>query len=312
MIIKKNMLIIPIQQRKSTLIYPKCQTHQKEDCKYQCKDCNIFVCSDCTVSTQHKGHEYLKLEELFMKSKKHIQKDRQELENQISPTYEEIANELEMQIASLDGEYKKLTTEMSKQREEIHREVDNTINQMEKEINEIKVKHHSLFKKHLDEIKQSQSLVQKTLLALNELEESNEVSPTIHSSSKNEEFSKLPTKVNILMPKFIPKQIERKELCRLFGKFTPFSTTLMEINSSVRELLDVPKVLNKIRPGHFNLSNVTCLNDVKIWTSGETADIKCFNIQGVLKKTIQTKSGEGSRDIAVSYTHRTLPTTCSW
>nr|XP_022300411.1 uncharacterized protein LOC111108670 isoform X2 [Crassostrea virginica]XP_022300412.1 uncharacterized protein LOC111108670 isoform X2 [Crassostrea virginica] len=299
-------IIVAIHQRKSTLIYPKCKTHQSKTCEYQCKDCNLFVCSDCTVSTQHKGHEYIKLEELYTKSKGHIQKDREELENQISPTYEEIANELEMQIASLDEEYKKLTTVMSKQREEIHREVDNAINQLEKEIGEIKVKHHSLLKRHLEEIKQSQSLMQKTLLALNEMEKSNEVSSTIHYSSKNEEFSKLPPKVNVSIPKFIPKQIEREVLRNLIGKITPLSTTLegrvftaKKPNISVRELLGEPEVLNTIKTGDANLRSVTCLNDEQIWTSGKTADIKCFNIQGVLQRIIQTKSGEWPNDIAV-------------
>nr|XP_022300415.1 uncharacterized protein LOC111108672 [Crassostrea virginica] len=302
----KKHIIVGIHQRKSTLIYPKCETHQHKTCEYQCKDCNLFACYDCTVSTPHKGHEYLKLEELFTKSKESIHRDREELENQISPTYEEIANELEMQIASLDGEYKKLTTEMSKQREEIHREVDNAIDQMEKEIAEIKVKHHSLLKKHLDEIKQSQSFMQKTLLVLNEMEESNEVSPTIHYSSKNEEFSKLPPKVNVSIPKLIPKQTEREALRNLIGKITPLSTILEERvftakkpNTSVRELLDKPEVLNTIKTGHEHLRSVTCLNEEQIWTSGETADIKCFNIQGVLQKTIKTKSGQWPNDIAL-------------
>ena len=111
------------------------------------------------------------------------------------PAYEDIAHDLEMQIARLDGEYTKLTTEMSNQREEIHREIDNAINQMQKEIGEIKVKHHSLLQKHLDEIKQVQSLMQQTLLALNEIEKYNEVSPTNYYRSKIEEFSKLPPKL---------------------------------------------------------------------------------------------------------------------
>ena len=81
-----------------------------------------------------------------------------------------------MQMASLDGEYKKLTTGMSKQREEIHREVDNAINRMEKEIDEIKVKHHSI---------STQSFIQQTLITLNKMEESNEVSSIIKYSSKN-------------------------------------------------------------------------------------------------------------------------------
>ena len=136
---------------------------------------------------------------------------------------------------------------------------------MEKEIGEIKVKHHSLLQKHLNEIKQVQSLMQQTRFALNELEESNEVSEIIHYSSKNKEFSKLPCKVNVSMLKFIPKQIEREELCSLIGKLTPLSITLEERvftakkpNTSVRELLDEPEVLNTISTGHANLRNVTC------------------------------------------------------
>nr|XP_022323869.1 uncharacterized protein LOC111124896 [Crassostrea virginica] len=298
--------IVPILQRKSTLNYPKCEIHQNEVCQYQCKDCNIFVCSHCLASKQHKEHEFLKLEESFSAKKNHILKDREELEEQILPTYEEITIDLENQITNLDGEYKKLTSEMSNQREEIHNEVDNAFDQMELEIGEIKVKHHSILQKHLDEIKQLQSLMQQTLIALNEIEESNEVTSIIHYSSKNEQFSKLPPKVHVSMPKFIPKQREKEQLYSLIGKLTPLSTTLEERiftakkpNTSVRELLDEPEVLNTIKTGYERLRSVTCLNEGEIWTSGKTADIKCFNTQGVLQKTTKTKSGYLPLDIAV-------------
>ena len=45
--------IVPIHKRKSILIYPKCGTHPNKTCKYQCKDCNISICSDCIVLKQH-------------------------------------------------------------------------------------------------------------------------------------------------------------------------------------------------------------------------------------------------------------------
>nr|XP_022298560.1 uncharacterized protein LOC111107585 [Crassostrea virginica] len=120
--------------------------------------------------------------DLFFNTKKtHIQRVTEELEKQFLSAYEDIANDLEMQIAMLDGEYKKLTTEISKQRDEIHREVDNAFDQMEKEIDEM-VKHHSILRKHLDEIKQLQSRIQQTLNTLHEMEESNEVSAIINYS----------------------------------------------------------------------------------------------------------------------------------
>ena len=300
--------IVPFQERKSTLIYPKCAAHENEECKYQCKDCKIFVCFECVVSNQHQGHQYSKLEEMFTALKTQIKKDEEELENLILPKYEEIAVDLEREIASLDGEYEKLTTEMSKLRQEMHREVDNAVNLMEMEIGEIKVKHHSILQTHLDEIKEIQVLIQQSQTDRNELKESNKVCLTIQYTSKNAEYSHFPPKLKVTMPEFNPKQIEREELCRLFGELIPLSTTLeervftaKELNTSVRELLDKAEVLNTIKTGHSYLRSVTCLNDEHIWTSGETADMKCFNIQGVLQKTNQTKFGERPRNIAVDF-----------
>ena len=89
------------------------------------------------------------------------------------------------------------------------------------------------------------------------------------------------------MPKFIGTQIEKEELSNLIGKLTPLSTTLEERvftakkpNTSVRELLDKPEVLNPIKTGYDDLYGVTCLNEEQIWASGEIGAIKCFHIQG--------------------------------
>ncbi|XP_078341254.1 uncharacterized protein LOC111107984 [Crassostrea virginica] len=305
----KKHIIVPFQQRRSTLIYPKCTAHRNEDCKYQCKNCNIFVCFECVVSNQHQGHQYSKLEDIFTALKMQIEKDDDELENLILPKYEEIAVDLHSQIASLDGEYEKLTTEMSKLREEMHREVDNAINQMAREIGEIKVKHHSILQKHLDEIKEIQALIQQSQIDLNELKESNKVCFTIQYTSKNAQYSHFPPKLKVTMPEFQPKQIEREKLFRLFGELIPLSTTqeervftAKELNTSVRELLDEAEVLNTIKTEYFGLRSVTCLNEEQIWTSGKVAEIECFDMQGVLQKTIQTKSGGMPWDIAVDTT----------
>ncbi|XP_078334397.1 uncharacterized protein LOC111100259 [Crassostrea virginica] len=300
-------IIVPFQQRRSTLIYPKCGTHPNENCKYQCEDCNIFLCTDCFASKPHnKEHKLSKLDEKFSKKKDEIKKDKQEIREQILPVYEDIASDLENQISHIDVDYQKFTTQLSKHREELHREIDNIMNQREKEIDENKLKHLSILTKHLEEIKQLQSLMHETLHSMYEMEESNEVTPTIHYSSKNQEFSKLPPKVIVSMPKFITKPIEKEELSILIGKLTPLSTTLEERvfkakkpNTSVRELLDEAEVLNTIKTGHEKLRSVTCLNEEEIWTSGQTADIKCFNTRGVLQKTIKTRSGDWPNDIAV-------------
>nr|XP_034305820.1 uncharacterized protein LOC117682428 [Crassostrea gigas] len=298
--------IVPFQDRRSTVIYPKCETHSHKNCKFQCKDCNnIFVCSSCMASEQHKGHNFVDVTEVYKTKKEDIKKDTEKIEKHISPTYEEIARDLENQLANLDEGYEKLTTIMSRQGEQWHREIDNIINKMQIEISDIKVKHRDILQKHLNEIKQIQSLIKHTFLALRKIEKSTEVSQTIEYSSKIREFGKLPPKVMITLPTFIPKPIDHEKLYSLFGQITQLSTdkkenllSLNQPNTSVRELLDDPELVATIQTGQ-KIFNVTCLNDDTVWTSGWSSDINCFNIKGSLLQTIYTESKKFPDDIAV-------------
>uniref|UniRef100_K1QV16 Tripartite motif-containing protein 3 n=1 Tax=Magallana gigas TaxID=29159 RepID=K1QV16_MAGGI len=195
---------------------------------------------------------------------------------------------------------------MSKQGEQWHREIDIVINKMKTEISEIKVKHRDILQKHLNEIKQIQSLIKETLQAIRKIEKSTEVSSTIEYSSKIREFSKLPPKVQVSLPTFIPKSIDGEKLYSLFGQITPLSTAteenVLSLNQptiSVRELLDEPKLVTTIQTGYKQLRSVACLNEDRIWTSGMTNDIKCFNIKGSLVRTFKTKSEEMPNAIAV-------------
>lgn len=116
--------IVPFQERKSTLIFPKCATHQHKTCDFKCKDCNVFACSSCVGSKQHKEHDILELVEVFKKQKINIDKDMEEYKNILSPTYEEIVLDLENQIDNFDGGYEKLITDMSTQGKEWHKTID--------------------------------------------------------------------------------------------------------------------------------------------------------------------------------------------
>ncbi|XP_052677673.1 uncharacterized protein LOC128158754 [Crassostrea angulata] len=299
--------IVPFKERRSTLIYPTCEIHPHKNCDFQCEDCgNIFVCSSCTASKQHKGHNFVEVTEVYKTKKEVIKKDTKDLENHIAPSYEEIALDLEKQLASLDGGYEKLTTTMSKQGEQWHREIDIIINKMKTEFSEIKEKHRDILQKHLNEIRQIQSLIKETLQAIRKIEKSTEVSPTIEYSSKIREFSKLPPKVQVSLPTFIPKPIDHEKLYSLFGQITPLSTateenvlSLNQPKTSVRELLDEPELVATVQTGYEGLCSVTCLNEDRIWTCGQTNDIKCFNIKGSFLQTIKTKSEEWPNDIAV-------------
>uniref|UniRef100_K1QER1 Tripartite motif-containing protein 2 n=1 Tax=Magallana gigas TaxID=29159 RepID=K1QER1_MAGGI len=298
--------IVPFQERRSTLIYPNCGKHPQKNCELQCRECGTFVCSSCMASDQHKGHSFVEVTEVYNTKKDMIEKDTKEYENSISPKYEKIVLDLENQLANLDGGYEKLTTTMFKQGEQWHREIDIVINKMKTEISEIKMKHRDILQKHLDEIKQIQSLIKQTLHAIKEIKNSTELAPTIKYSSKIRELGKLQPKGEVTLPTFIPKPIDREKLYRLFGQITPLSAateenvlSLNQPNTLVRELLDEPELVATVETGYGKLRCVTYINDDKIWSSGSTNEIKCFNAYGTLQQTIVTKSGKVPSDIAV-------------
>ncbi|XP_048742512.1 uncharacterized protein LOC125656002 [Ostrea edulis] len=301
--------VVPIQNRKSTLIYPKCSTHQNKYCKYHCKECNMSVCSLCTtISTdKHKGHTFSVLSEIYNKRKADFTKDSVEIENIIFPTYEEMATDLETQITNVDGEYMKFTTLVTKHGEEWHKEIDNVINKMKNDIEEMKTKHLEVLKKHLDEIKQIQSLIEQSLITLKEMEESNEVSVTMEYRSQNKEFRKLPPKVRVSLPTFSPNTIDSEQLYKSLGSLIPLSITknengytLKKTETSPKELMDEPELVTTINTGYEKLRSVTFLSEEEFWTSAKVSDMKCFNVQGTVINTIKTKSGEWPRDIAVT------------
>ncbi|XP_055999649.1 uncharacterized protein LOC125656913 [Ostrea edulis] len=301
--------VVPFQNRKSTLIYPKCSTHQTEKCQFLCKECDMSVCSFCTtISTdKHKGHTFSILSEIYNERKADITKDSDEIENVISPTYEEMVTDLETQITNLDGEYVKFTTVVTKHGEEWHKEIDNVINKMKNEIEEMKIKHLEILKKHLDEIKQIQSLIEQSLITLKEMEESNEMSVTMEYRSKNKEFRKLPPKVRVSLPTFSPNTIDREQLYKSLGSLIPLAFTRDEngytpkkAEISPKELMDEPELVTTINTGYKYLRSVTCLSEEEFWTSAVVSDMKCFNVQGTVINTIKTKSGNWPLDISVT------------
>ncbi|XP_056022958.1 uncharacterized protein LOC130055190 [Ostrea edulis] len=96
----------------------------------------------------------------------------------------------------------------------------------------------------------------------------------------------------------------------MFGSLSPLSINTehgdtiksAEAVSSppVKPLLDEPRVTAAIDTGYRYLYSVSCLSEDQVWTRGENKTMKLLNLQSKLLTSIQTKSGDGPRDIAVT------------
>ncbi|XP_061187659.1 uncharacterized protein LOC133195748 [Saccostrea echinata] len=299
--------VVPFQQRKTTLIYPMCTIHPTKSCELQCKECNIPVCTICAATIQHKKHDLLLLTEIYDAMKKSIRNETTEIENNLLPTYESLAIDIETQMSSLDSDYGNLADLVTKHGEDWHKEIDRITEEMKNEINEMKGKHKSILKQHLDEIKQVQSLMDQTLPTLKKIEESNKVILALEYTSKIKEFSKLPPKVQVSLPTFTTGNINRELLDKLFGSLAPISIKreedgyrLKKMKATAKELLEVHELIASINTGFKYIRGVTCLSEEEIWICGNSSGLKCFNIEGSVKKTVKTKSGDYPYDITLT------------
>ncbi|XP_062575130.1 uncharacterized protein LOC134237063 [Saccostrea cucullata] len=310
----KRHKVVPYKHRTSTtnVNYPKCPKHTQKHCELYCEKCDIPVCSTCLSSDEHHGHKLTDVLQNPSFIKEILNKDLKELEKRIYPTYEEIASDLKYEKLNLEKHYEKLTTAVTKQGEVWHREINIIVNKQKSEIDDTKTKHLAALNKQKKEINQITSEVKECILDLKKILDSNDFSVTSAAyKSRNAEFRSLPPKVNVTLPSFSPNPIITEQLKQMFGFLSAFSLTTEEHGYTmktpeavscppVKPLLDEPELITAINTGYEFLRSVTTFNDKKIWTSGDDKIMKLYNLQGKLLKSIQTKSGNRSHDIAVT------------
>lgn len=298
-----NHKIVPIQQRRSTVIYPKCTEHHHKTCELKCKQCNMFICTICSASEKHTLHDFIVLEQLYTKKITEIKRDTKQLELYIFPSYEDISDNLKNQIASLDGEYQRLTTIISNQGEEWHKEIDGVIAKIKHEMNEIKVKHLDVLKKHLNEIKDIELLIQENILDLKMLEKSKNVSSIIEYRSTYKKFTKVPPKIHVTMPEMYPKsiQIDQIRYIKSFDTLTDiYGYTIKRADVSQKEFFESPVVIKFFNTECKYIRGVSVFRDDQIWTCAAVGEMKCFDSDGKCINTIATISKRLASDIAVS------------
>ncbi|XP_062592895.1 tripartite motif-containing protein 2-like [Saccostrea cucullata] len=308
--------IVDFKDRKFTTIYPNCRSHNKEKCKMYCKQCNIPVCINCLESNQHLSHELSKFLQALDEKKDMIIKERNELNDTIYPTYQDIASDVQKRMRYLEKDYGDLATAIKKHGDDLHREVDKLVEKLKAEVDEMKNMQLQTLQKHLDEINKSVSEIKNEIDSIDVAVDSNDISKLFSFTSVMNRHKDLPGKIVPNLPKFAFGRIQGEELGKLFGSLSSSSSTLYkhgyrmttrqkspETGSSppIKQLLDEPEIATTIETGYGYLYNVACLNDEDIWTSGEDRTMKLFSInQGSLLQSITTKSGNAKSNIAVT------------
>lgn len=303
-----NHKVVPFQKRKSTLIYARCASHENKRNKFKCIECDVCLCSLCVSSNSHKGHDLVHLSQVNSITKQSVRKDAEQLENIISPTYDAIVSELESQVAGLDNVYDEIGFSIIQHGEILHKEVDNVIGNMKDELNEMKNSHHDILKKKLEEVVQKRNSIQQAMCYLWEIEQSNEIMEIMAYTSRIEEFTQLPPKVQITLPTFNANAINTEDMHSIFGFLTRFPSaldeqgyTLKRKQPEIKEFLDEEEIVATFNTGLEGLDSIAVVrNEKKIWISRKASDMNCFDNEGDLTNTVHSSTGEIPNDIAVT------------
>jgi hypothetical protein len=242
--------------------------------------------------------------------KQNLRKDLEELEGRIFPRYEELASNVQTERANAEADYENLATAVDEQGEVLHREITAIVKERKADIEETKIKHLGALSGYAEEITRRIDELKKAMMELRQILQSNDASKAYAYTSKNAEFRKLPSKVHFTLPTLSPPSINRESLHRIFGSLPSPSTTTEErrfrmktpeeaSSPSVRPLLEEPRITATIDT-EYRPSSVACLSDEDIWTRGEKNLMKLHNLNGKQLKSIQSKSGNAPRDIAVT------------
>eukprot|EP00105_Crassostrea_gigas_P043506 XP_019927654.1 PREDICTED: uncharacterized protein LOC105339989 [Crassostrea gigas] len=293
---------------------PKCVKHSTQLCDLHCEPCNIPICLECVSSGDHLGHKQVGILKKLDTRKEALKKDLHELENSIYPKYQEIASNLPVQKADLNKNTKKLTTALDKHGEDLHREIDNAIKKLKSDVNEIESKHLVVLDKQENEIKCSISEITQSIADLKKLLNSNDVNFVSAFNSRNAEFRRLPPKLTISLPRFIPQKINKEQIYQQIGSLLALSIKTEEHGYTMdspgaessppdRPLIDVPWIITEINTEYGEskrIRSVSCLGDDELWTLGQDNMMRLYNLHSKLVKSIQTKSENTPVDIAVT------------
>ncbi|XP_061166023.1 uncharacterized protein LOC133174944 [Saccostrea echinata] len=220
-------------------------------------------------------------------------------------------------MSRLEKKYGNLSTAITNYGEDWYREIDKLVKKLKAEVDLMKNTQLQTLQKHLDEINKTMSDIKEEINSMETATDTNDLSKLFSVTSNVHTYRNLPYKIMPSLPKFIPGKIQGEELNKMFGVLsssyltsdkhgysmkTPQKSPEAGSSPPVKQLLDEPETVTNIDTGYRdNLYNVACLSDEEIWTSGNDITMKLYSInQGSLLKSIRTKSGNTSWNIAVT------------
>ena len=276
-----------------------CDSHPKHECAAYCDTCDLPICMLC-VSVKHKSHKICELHDKLEDLQKDIVSKNIRLQS-FRQNVKTLLNHTTNILSSLSSFYQGSKDEITDRGKIWKNLIDNHVKRLHQKLEDSKTENKGILLKQkkdfeemilqIDEINRKAMQIQKSKNAM-------EVQKVKHLLDQKRTMTEF---MQLTFPTFHKCKIDDKYIQTYFGyieRMPNIKMSLLEKNfipgtDSSTRLLDVPSVSSVIDTGfparhenHNRLYDMTVTDDKKVWVVGETNELKLFDLQGKLCRTV--------------------------
>ena len=266
-----------------------CDAHPNYNCSAYCKSCDVVICILC-VSITHKLHEIIelssniKLFKCFSREKNRLQSFKDELEP--------ILNHQDKLLNSFSSIHQRRKNEVTLRGEKLHKQIEETVKKLHQVLDDLKKQYSAALQKQKKGLEEMIEKINEICKTATKLQRSNNIKvmkafwpvlkgqetlveiiqytfPTFHEYEIDEKYTQT-------YFGYIEKIPERKDL--LLGKKMEYHIPSYKKNQE-------GYVIDSGFPS-ARLYDMTVTDDKKVWMGGQSRDLKLFDLQGHLHRTV--------------------------
>ncbi|XP_078327085.1 uncharacterized protein LOC111126286 [Crassostrea virginica] len=277
-----------------------CDSHPEHKCSAYCKKCDVPICILC-VSIKHKSHEISELQDKIDELLKVITRENDRLQS-FRDELQRVLDHTTKTASSLSSVYERKKDEVKARGEDWKKQIDTTVKNLHQELDDLKKENEAVLLKQKKEYEDVIGKIDELNRKSTKLQNSKNVTemqtfrPVITEQNTLKEFTQY------TFPTFYKCNIDEHYLQTYFGyieKMHERKISLLKEKISIpdpdsgRKVLEVPSVSSVIDTGfpagevyNNRLYDMAVTDDQKVWVGGASLDLKLFDLQGHLQRTV--------------------------
>ncbi|XP_078327164.1 uncharacterized protein LOC144623058 [Crassostrea virginica] len=275
-----------------------CELHPQYECFSYCKTCEVPICLHCT---SHKSHQISELSDKIEELIKGISRESDRLQS-FRHQLETVLDHTTKQLSSLPSFYQKRKDEVTAKGQEWYRQIEKTVKNLHQELDDLKKENEGVLLKQKGEIEEmigtAVEMIRKAtnIQASKKVKQMEKFKPVIEQQETLKEFTQY------TFPTFHECKIDEHYLQTYFGYIEKMKERKMSLSEnkfipdpdSGRKVLEAPSMSSVIDTGfpagryNTRLYDMAVTDDQKVWMGGASTELKLFDLQGHLHRTVTT------------------------